>query len=69
MLRTGEDYLKAIAVRKNVEIFVMGKEVKDVTQDPFLKPSVMAFKATYDAAWEDDTRELARAKSPFINEE
>jgi len=69
MLRTGEDYLKAIAVRKNVEIFVMGKEVKDITQDPFLKPSVMAFKATYDAAWEDDTRELARAKSPFINEE
>ncbi len=69
MLRTGEEYLKAISNRQNVEIYVMGKEVKDVTKDPFLKPSVAAFKATYDAAWEDDTKDLARAKSPFINEE
>ena len=29
----------------------------------------MAFKATFDAAWEEDTKDLARAWSPFINEE
>jgi 4-hydroxybutyryl-CoA dehydratase/vinylacetyl-CoA-Delta-isomerase len=68
-LRTGEQYLEAIKVRNKAEIYVMGKEVKDVTTHPFLKPSIMAFKATFDAPWEEDTKELARAWSPFINEE
>jgi 4-hydroxybutyryl-CoA dehydratase/vinylacetyl-CoA-Delta-isomerase len=68
-LRTGEQYLEAIKVRNKAEIYVMGKEVKDVTTHPFLKPSIMAFKATFDAPWEEDTKELARVWSPFINEE
>jgi len=68
-IRTGEQYLDSIRNRSKVEIYVMGKEVKDVTTHPFLKPSVMAFKATYDAAWEEDTKDLARAWSPFINDE
>ncbi|BAB66740.1 MULTISPECIES: 4-hydroxyphenylacetate 3-hydroxylase family protein [Sulfurisphaera] len=68
-IRTGEQYLDSIKIRNKAEIYVMGKEVKDVTTHPFLKPSVMAFKATFDAAWEEDTKELARAWSPFINEE
>ncbi|BFH72156.1 4-hydroxyphenylacetate 3-hydroxylase family protein [Sulfurisphaera javensis] len=68
-LRTGEQYLDSIKVRNKAEIYVMGKEVKDVTTHPFLKPSIMAFKATFDAAWEEDTKDLGRAWSPFINEE
>lgn len=68
-IRTGEQYLEAIKTRNKVEIYVLGKEVKDVTTNPFLKPSIMAFKATFDAPWEEDTKELARAWSPFINEE
>ncbi|MCY0849792.1 4-hydroxyphenylacetate 3-hydroxylase family protein [Sulfuracidifex metallicus] len=69
VLRTGEQYLESISHRSKAEIFVMGKEVDDVTRNPFLKPSVMAFKATYDAAWEEDSKDLGRAWSPFINEE
>ncbi|MEW9491884.1 MAG: 4-hydroxyphenylacetate 3-hydroxylase family protein [Candidatus Aramenus sulfurataquae] len=68
-VRRPEEYLEAIKVRHKAEIYVMGQEVKDVTTNPFLKPSVMAFKATYDAAWDEDTKELARVLSPFINEE
>ncbi|QIW24601.1 4-hydroxybutyryl-CoA dehydratase [Sulfolobus sp. S-194] len=68
-IRTGEQYLDSIKIRNKAEIYVMGKEVRDVTTHPFLKPSVMAFKATFDAAWEEDTKELARTWSPFINEE
>ncbi|TRM96069.1 4-hydroxybutyryl-CoA dehydratase [Sulfolobus sp. B1] len=69
VLRTGEQYVEAIRNRSKVEIYVMGKEVKDVTQDPFLKPAVLSFKATYDAAHEEDTKHLGRAWSQFINEE
>ena len=68
-IRTGEQYLDSIRNRSKVEIYVMGKEVKDVTTHPFLKPSVMAFKSTFDAAWEEDTKDLGRAWSPFINDE
>ncbi|PVU77874.1 4-hydroxyphenylacetate 3-hydroxylase family protein [Saccharolobus islandicus] len=69
VLRTGEEYVNAIRHRNKVEIYVMGKEVKDVTEHPFLKPSVLAFKATYDAAHEEDSKSLGRAWSSFINEE
>jgi 4-hydroxybutyryl-CoA dehydratase/vinylacetyl-CoA-Delta-isomerase len=69
VLRTGEQYINAIKNRNKVEIYVLGKEVKDVTQHPFLKPSILSFKATYDAAHEEDSKFLARAWSPFINEE
>lgn len=68
-IRTGEQYLDSIKTRNKAEIYVMGKEVKDVTTHPFLKPSVMAFKATFDAAWEEDSKDLARAWSTFINDE
>ncbi|MCH1770300.1 MULTISPECIES: 4-hydroxyphenylacetate 3-hydroxylase family protein [Metallosphaera] len=69
VVRTGEQYLQSISNRSKVEIYVMGREVKDVTKHPFLKPSVMSFKATFDAAWEEDTKELGRAWSPYLEEE
>jgi len=69
MLRTGEQYVEGIKKREHAEIFVLGKRVDDVTAHPFLKPSVKSFKATFDAAFEEDTRGLARAYSPFVGEE
>ncbi len=68
-LRTGEQYVEGIKYRQHAAIYVMGKRVTDVTTSPFLKPSVLAFKATFDAAFEEDTRELARTYSPIIGEE
>lgn len=68
-LRTGEQYVEGIKSRKYVKVYVMGKLVDDVTSSPFLRPSVLAFKATFDAAFQEDTKKLARAYSPFINEE
>ena len=68
-LRTGNQYVEGIRNRKYAEIYVMGKKVIDVTTNLFLKPSVMAFKATFDAAFDEDTRDLARVYSPIINEE
>ena len=69
MLRTGEQYVEGIRERRHAKIYVMGKRVTDVTTNLFLKPSVLSFKATFDAAFQEDTRDLARAISPFINEE
>jgi 4-hydroxybutyryl-CoA dehydratase/vinylacetyl-CoA-Delta-isomerase len=69
MFRTGEQYVEGIRERKHAKIYVMGKRVTDVTTNLFLKPSVLSFKATFDAAFQEDTRDLARAFSPFINEE
>ncbi|CCC81745.1 4-hydroxyphenylacetate 3-hydroxylase family protein [Thermoproteus tenax] len=68
-LRTGDQYVEGLRRRKHVEVYVLGKLVEDVTTHPFLKPSVKAFKATFDAAFDEDTRALARVKSPFIGEE
>lgn len=68
-VRKGEEYLESLRHRSNVEVYVLGKEVKDVTTNPFLKPAVLSFKATFDAAWDEDTKDLARAWSPFINDE
>ncbi|AHC52160.1 4-hydroxybutyryl-CoA dehydratase [Sulfolobus acidocaldarius SUSAZ] len=69
VIRTGDQYVSSISNRSKVEIYVLGKEVKDVTRHPFLKPSVMSFKATFDAAWDEDTKELGRAWSPYLEEE
>ncbi|MEL9990124.1 MAG: 4-hydroxyphenylacetate 3-hydroxylase family protein [Thermoproteus sp.] len=68
-LRTGEQYVEGLKGRNKVRIYVLGKRVDDVTAHPFLKPSVKSFKATFDAAFEEDTKSLARAYSPFIGEE
>lgn len=68
-LRTGEQYVEGIRHRQHAHIYVMGKRVTDVTTNLFLKPSVLAFKATFDAAFEEDTKDLARVYSPIIGEE
>ncbi len=68
-LRTGQQYVEGIRNRKHARIYVMGKRVTDVTTNLFLKPSVESFKATFDAAFQEDTRDLARAYSPYIGEE
>lgn len=68
-LRTGEQYVEGLRNRRHVKVYVMGKRVEDVTTNLFLKPSLLSFKATFDAAFQEDTRDLARAYSPFINEE
>ncbi|AFA39325.1 Aromatic ring hydroxylase [Pyrobaculum oguniense TE7] len=68
-LRTGQQYVEGIRHRQHASIYVMGKRVTDVTTNLFLKPSVLAFKATFDAAFEEDTRDLARVYSPIVGEE
>jgi len=68
-LRTGDQYVEGIKTRNKAKIYVLGKRVHDVTTNLFLKPSVLSFKATFDAAFEEDTRDLARVYSPFVGEE
>lgn len=68
-LRTGDQYVEGIRHRQHAAIYVMGKRISDVTTNLFLKPSVLSFKATFDAAFEEDTRDLARVHSPIIGEE
>ncbi|MFN3805045.1 MAG: 4-hydroxyphenylacetate 3-hydroxylase family protein [Pyrobaculum sp.] len=69
MLRTGDQYVEGIRNRQHVGIYVMGKRVTDVATNLFLKPSVLSFKATFDAAFDEDTRDLARVYSPIVGEE
>lgn len=68
-LRKGDQYVEGLKNRQHVAIYVMGKRVNDITTNLFLKPSVMSFKATFDAAFEDDTIDLARVYSPIVGEE
>ncbi|MEM0463103.1 4-hydroxyphenylacetate 3-hydroxylase family protein [Pyrobaculum sp.] len=68
-LRTGQQYVEGIRHRQHASIYVMGKKVTDVTTNLFLKPSVLSFKATFDAAFEEDTKDLARVYSPIVGEE
>ncbi len=68
-LRRPEEYIQAIKTRRKAEIYVLGEQVEDVTEHPFLKPTVKAYAATYEAAWDPALKDLARAYSPYINEE
>ncbi len=64
-----EEYIRAIKTRRKAEIYVLGEQVEDVTEHPFLKPMAKAYAATYEAAWDPALKDLARAYSPYINEE
>lgn len=68
-LRTGEQYVEGIRRRSHAAVYVLGKKVEDVTTNLFLKPSVLSFKATFDAAFREDTKDLARVYSPLVGEE
>lgn len=68
-LRRGDEYVEGIRRRKYAEIYVRGERVEDLYENKILRPSILAFKATFDAAFREDTKELARAYSPYIGEE
>lgn len=68
-LRHGDEYVEGIRRRRYAEVYVRGERVEDLFENKILKPSILTFKATFDAAFRDDTRDLARVYSPIINEE
>ncbi len=75
-LRKPEEYIQALREKsKKAQIYVLGERVEDVTKHPFTMPAVKAFEWTYKAPWDDFFYDeemgthLARAYSPFINEE
>lgn len=59
---TGEDYLASLRGR-NITCYLFGERVPEPVDNPLIRPSINALKATYDLAIEDP--ELATALSPL----
>ena len=63
-IRTGEDYIESLRGR-DMRVFSFGKRVPEPVDDPIIRPSINALRATYDLATDDP--ELATAHSPYID--
>lgn len=62
-IMTGDDYIASLA-KRSIDLYMFGELVTDPTNNPVIRPSMNALKATYDLAVEDI--ELATAESPLI---
>ena len=48
-LMTGEQYVESMR-KLNLQVYMFGKKVENVVDDPILRPSLNSVKATYDLA-------------------
>jgi 4-hydroxybutyryl-CoA dehydratase / vinylacetyl-CoA-Delta-isomerase len=62
-IRTGEDYVTSLRGR-DVTVYLFGERLEEPVDNPIIRPSINALKATYDLAISDP--ELATVWSPLI---
>jgi len=67
-LRKGDEYIASLK-SLGLEANVMGKKVQELPDHPLVTPSVRAVAATFDCAYQDETRDLFRARSSLSGEE
>ena len=63
-IRTGDDYVDSLRNR-GVTVYLFGETVAEPVDNPMIRPSINALKATYDLAISDP--DLATAHSPIID--
>jgi 4-hydroxybutyryl-CoA dehydratase/vinylacetyl-CoA-Delta-isomerase len=64
VIRSGDDYVESLRGR-DVTVYLFGETVPEPVDNPMIRPSINALKATYDLA--DSDPELASAHSPIID--
>lgn len=61
-MMNGREYVESLKkLRKKVYMF--GEEIKDITEHPFLKPTLNSIALTYELAYDDHYKDLMTAKS------
>ena len=66
-LRTADQYKEGL--KDNRDVYIMGKRVADVTQDPYMKVGVETAAFDFMPAHDPEHREISVMKSPNLDEE
>ena len=61
-LMTGEQYVESMR-KLNLQVYMFGKKVDNVVDNPILRPSLNSVKATYDLAQMPEYEDLMTVKS------
>lgn len=66
-LMTGEQYVESLK-KLNLNVYMFGEKIKNVVDNPILKPSLNSVKMTYDLAQMPEYEELMTAQSSLTGE-
>ena len=66
-LMTGEQYIESIRKLKT-RVYMFGKKIESIPDDPILRPSLNSVKMTYDLAQQPEYQDLMTTVSPFTGE-
>ena len=66
-LMTGDQYVESMR-KLNLQVYMFGKKVENVVDDPILRPSLNSVKATYDLAQQPEYEDLMTATSSLTGE-
>lgn len=66
-LMTGEQYVESMR-KRNLQVYMFGKKIDNVVDDPILRPSLNSVKATYDYAGMPEYEDLMTATSSLTGE-
>ena len=66
-LMTGEQYVESMR-KLNLQVYMFGKKVENVVDDPILRPSLNSVKATYDLAQMPEYEDLMTTTSSITGE-
>ena len=67
-LKTSDEYVESIKKREPVPIWFNGKQIKDPTEEPLLKPSLATIKKVYDLALHPELGKLFSTDSQLTND-
>lgn len=65
---TGEEYIESLK-KLRPEVWMRGEKVERVWENPYFRPGINSVKATYDAYFDPELRDLVRVHSDFVGEE
>ena len=66
-LMTKEQYIESLK-KLNMKVYMFGKPVKNLTNDPIIRPSLNSVALTYDLAQKEEYKDLMLAKSSLNGE-
>jgi 4-hydroxybutyryl-CoA dehydratase/vinylacetyl-CoA-Delta-isomerase len=67
-VKTGKQYIESLK-KLQLKAHIMGEKVGDLPDNPLVAPSVRAVAATFDCAYDPESRDLFRVRSSLTGEE
>lgn len=66
-MKTKEQYINSLK-KLNLKVYMFGKPVKNITDNPIIKPSINSVALTYDLARKEEHKDLMLARSSLTGE-